>query len=134
MHWTEILGGILLLAGCFFSLTGSVGIVRMPDFYTRIHPAGKSDTLAQFLILGGLIVQSQDPLVMAKLALLGGLLLVTSPTATHAVAQAAYHSGPAPMLVDFEPSSPSASPGEKSGQAKAKAPAAASNKSPEELG
>ena len=98
MEATQLLSAVLLAGGCFFALTGSIGIVRMPDFYTRVHPAGKSDTLAQFLILMGLVAQSEDPMVMAKLALLTALLFVTSPTATHAVTKAAYLDGLKPLV------------------------------------
>lgn len=92
------LSGILLGAGCFFALTGSVGTLRMPDFYTRLHPAGKTDTLAQALIILGLVLQCDDPILIGKLLLLSGLLFVTAPTATHAVAKAAYIDGLRPFL------------------------------------
>lgn len=92
------ISGVLLGAGCFFALTGSVGTLRMPDFYTRLHPAGKTDTLAQALIILGLAFQCQDPILIGKLLLLSGLLFVTAPTATHAVAKAAYIDGLRPFL------------------------------------
>lgn len=107
----EILGSILLVVGCVFALTGSIGVLRMPDFYSRLHPAGKSDTLAQFLLLTGVslfagqrmleILFAEQPgdhagteliglaNIMLKLALLSTLLFVTAPTATHAIAKAA---------------------------------------------
>lgn len=92
------LSGVFLGAGCFFALTGAVGTMRMPDFYTRLHPAGKTDTLAQALIIIGLALQCDDPILIGKLLLLSGLLFVTAPTATHAVAKAAYLDGLRPFL------------------------------------
>lgn len=105
----EIIGTILLALGCVFSLTGSVGVLRMPDFYSRLHPAGKTDAFAQLLILTGLALFSGQTVlelalaeggdngmamvgeanVMLKLMLIGALILVTAPTATHAIAKAA---------------------------------------------
>lgn len=78
-----------LIVGCFFAFTGAVGVVRFPDFYTRLHPAGKSDTLAQALILTALCFQCEDLWTVLKLLLIAGILLVTAPTATHAVTKAA---------------------------------------------
>jgi len=54
----DILTILLLAAGSFLALTAAVGILKLPDFYTRAHPAGKSDTLAQTLIMAGLLVQT----------------------------------------------------------------------------
>lgn len=92
------LSGVLLGVGCFFAITGSLGTMRMPDFYTRLHPAGKTDTLAQALIVLALVLQCNDLVLMGKLILLSGLLFVTAPTATHAVAKAAYLDGLRPYL------------------------------------
>jgi multicomponent Na+:H+ antiporter subunit G len=90
MQWFDYVTMVCLGIGCFFALTGAVGLLRMPDFYSRLHPAGKSDTLAQFMIILGLIFQSTDnPMLMAKLAILTALLFVTAPTATHAISRAA---------------------------------------------
>lgn len=104
----ELLGSVLMVLGCVLSLTGSVGALRMPDFYSRLHPAGKTDTLGQILILSGLAsfaaqrvleaLLAEDPAtgeaigyvdVLLKVLLLSFLLLVTAPTATHAIAKAA---------------------------------------------
>lgn len=104
-------GSFFLLVGCVFALTGSVGVLRMPDFYSRLHPAGKSDTLAQGLILLGLgFFAGQQALdlfshgdgahdpsaqliglanIVLKLVLLTLLLFLTAPTATHAISKAA---------------------------------------------
>ncbi|TPV92958.1 MAG: monovalent cation/H(+) antiporter subunit G [Myxococcales bacterium FL481] len=98
----DIASAVLLALGCLFALTGAVGIVRMPDFYTRLHPAGKSDSFAQALIIAGLMLQTSDPLIIAKLALISALLFVTSPTATHAITKAAHLDGLRPIEDDGE--------------------------------
>ena len=89
----DILSWTLLAGGSFIILTGSIGLLRMPDFFTRTHPAGMIDTLGATLIVGGLILQSGFTQVTIKLALILILLFLTGPTATHAVAQAALASG-----------------------------------------
>lgn len=88
--WQDWCTIVFMSVGVFFALTGAIGILRMPDFYTRLHPAGKSDTLAQGLILLGALFQATDPILAAKLLLVSLLLFVTAPTATHAVTQAAH--------------------------------------------
>lgn len=89
----DLLSWLLLAGGSFFILTGSIGLLRMPDFFSRTHPAGLIDTLGASLIIGGLILQSGFTQVSIKLALILILLLLTSPTATHALAQAALAGG-----------------------------------------
>ncbi|HEX9625893.1 MAG TPA: monovalent cation/H(+) antiporter subunit G [Acidiferrobacterales bacterium] len=93
MNPYDIVTSILLAVGCFVAISGGVGVLRMPDFYTRIHPAGKSDTLAQTSIMIALMVQAGPTLVSVKLALISLFLFITTPTATHAVARAAHVSG-----------------------------------------
>lgn len=90
MDISESISAALLALGCFFAVTGGIGILRMPDFYTRMHPAGKSDTAAQTLIFVGLIIHAGFTLVSVKLVLIMLFLFITAPTATHAVAKAAY--------------------------------------------
>ncbi len=92
----DVITTICLALGCFFSLTGAVGLLRMPDFFTRIHPAGKSDTLAQFLIMIGLLFQASDAISCAKLVMITGLIFLTSPVAVHAITQAAHLAGVKP--------------------------------------
>ncbi|MCA8959753.1 MAG: monovalent cation/H(+) antiporter subunit G [Planctomycetes bacterium] len=88
-----MVGTVLLFSGCFLALTGAVGVLRMPDFYTRIHPAGKADTLAQSLIVLGLLIgRSHEFVTAVKLVMVTGLLYFTAPTATHAITQATYRS------------------------------------------
>ncbi len=93
MNVFDVITVVLLVLGCFFAITGGVGVLRMPDFYSRLHPAGKADTLAQTLILSGLMFQTGFSLVSVKLLLIVLFLFFTTPTATHAVAKAAHLSG-----------------------------------------
>jgi multicomponent Na+:H+ antiporter subunit G len=83
----------LLMTGAILVLIGALGLVRMPDFYTRLHPAGITDTLGTDLILLGLMVQAGFSLVTIKLILIGAFLFFTSPTSTHAIANAALVAG-----------------------------------------
>lgn len=87
-----------LFAGLFFVIAGSIGVIRLPDFYTRLHSAGVTDTLGAELILFALILQSDSWQVIAKLLLVAFFLFVTTPTSTHAVANAAWKSGERPKL------------------------------------
>ncbi len=98
MDLLNLASGVLLGLGLFFALTGSLGVLRMPDFYSRIHPAGKSETLAQVLIIAGLALQAESAHVVVKLALLSTLLFLTSPTATYAIAKAARLDGLVPWI------------------------------------
>lgn len=91
-----IITGILLALGCFFIVVASIGIVRFPDFYSRMHPAGKSDTLGQLLVLSGLMVYEGFSLVSVKLLIIIIFIFIVNPTATHALAKAAYLSGVKP--------------------------------------
>lgn len=89
----DILSGALLAGGSIVIVIGSIGLLRMPDFFTRVHPAGLIDTLGAAMIIGGLILQSGATQVSIKLVLILILLFVTGPTATHALAHAALASG-----------------------------------------
>jgi len=80
---------LCLLGGGMFVLVGGVGVVRMPDIFTRLHAASVADTMGAGLILLGLILQSGFDLGTFKLLLLLVFLLFTGPTATHALAEAA---------------------------------------------
>jgi multicomponent Na+:H+ antiporter subunit G len=94
----DAVSGALLVAGVAFCAIGAVGLIRMPDFYTRMHAASVADTLGAGLVLLGLILQAGFTLVMAKLVIIGMLILLTSPTAAHALARAAFLRGVTPML------------------------------------
>lgn len=88
----------LLTLGGIFCVIGAIGLLRMPDFYTRMHAASVIETLGAGLVIAGLMVQAGWTLATAKLAILGLLIFFTSPTATHALAKAAYERGVEPVL------------------------------------
>ncbi len=110
LHYLEIarhiLASLSLLGGGFFVVAGAIGVLRMPDFYTRVHAAGVTDTLGAVLVLFGLILLSGFTLLSAKLALVGVFLLLTSPTATHAVTNAAHIAGLKPRLGTYRTAPP----------------------------
>lgn len=98
----DIASWILLAAGGLFCMVGGLGMLRMPDFYTRMHAASVTDTLGAGLVLLGLLLQAGWTLAAAKLAIVGLLIFFTSPAATHALAKAALGRGLEPRL-DGEP-------------------------------
>lgn len=106
----DLLSWILLLAGSFFCLTGVIGLLRLPDFFTRVHGAGILDSLGCALILLGLAVQSGLSLTTVKLVLVLILLWVTGPTAVHALARAALRGGVDPTPDRHQHATDEASP------------------------
>ena len=92
-----ILSGFFLACGVLAVLIGSIGLLRLPDVYCRIHAVGMIDTAGASFIILGMIVNEGFSLVTVKLVLVGIFLFFTSPIATHAVAQVAYKSGVAPI-------------------------------------
>ena len=102
--YADILSWVLLAAGSFFYVVGAIGLVRLPEVYTRMHAVSVSDTLGAGLLLAGLILQAivhyGSFLVVFKLVVLGILIFITSPVVTHALAQAALHMGVRPLLDD----------------------------------
>ncbi len=98
----DILTGIMLGLGSLLMLSGVLGVMRFPDFYTRMHAAGVTDTFAAALILLGLMLQADSVITFAKLVMILLFILITSPTASHALAKAAHHSGLKPELGDSD--------------------------------
>lgn len=96
----DILSGCLLLIGGAFGFIGGLGLFRFPDFYTRLHGAGITDTLCAICIATGLILQSGISLLTLKLLLILLFLLFTAPTATHALSRAAMIDGVEPELAE----------------------------------
>jgi multicomponent Na+:H+ antiporter subunit G len=94
----DALSWALILAGSAFVVIGALGLVRMPDLYTRMHAASVTDTLGAGLLLGGLMLQAGLSLVTLKLVFLIVLFFFTGPVVTHALAQAALHEGVVPLL------------------------------------
>lgn len=98
----EALGWFLLAGGGLFSVIGAVGLLRMPDFYTRAHAASVIETLGAGLVLAGLFVQAGGTLAAAKIAILALLIFFASPTATHALTRAALLRGLEPRIAAKE--------------------------------
>jgi multicomponent Na+:H+ antiporter subunit G len=86
MHVVSI---TLVSLGILFLLLGAIGILRFPDCYTRMHAAGKCDTLGSLLVVGGLAIHHGVSLGSVKILFIAVFILLTSPTATHAIARAA---------------------------------------------
>ena len=97
---------VFMLAGLFFFTIGVIGVLRFPDFYSRLHAAGKSDSLAAVLmIIGVSLYNLQDfslasILVSLKILLIAVFIYVASPTATHAITKTALVIGVAPWAKD----------------------------------
>ncbi len=104
----DVLSSVFIVMGLFFMLVGTVGILRMPDVYTRLHTAGMTDTMgAGFLILG-MCLQTVEGIMhgyghywftLFRLVFIYAFLLLTSPIGTHALARAALHGGVEPYRV-----------------------------------
>lgn len=89
----DVASWFCLLLGAGFSVVGAIGLLRLPDFYTRVHAVGVIDTMGAGLILLGCALQSGLSLIGAKLLMIWALIYLTGPAATHALAKAAYASG-----------------------------------------
>ena len=93
LTFVETIGALLLAAGLFFIMTAVIGILRLPDFFTRLHAIGKCETAGLSLSLLGLALSARDPAVAVKLLLVLFLVFLANPTATHALARAARKAG-----------------------------------------
>ena len=89
---------VMLLIGSGFIITGGIGALRLPDLYTRMHATGLTDSMATLLILGGLMLQSGLTLATVKIFAILVFLMLTGPTASYALANAAFLSGLKPEL------------------------------------
>ena len=94
----NIITVILLVSGTFFIMVSSIGLIRLPDFYTRAHAAGKSDTLGVMLTLAALAVHNGLQLTTIKLVVVILFVLIANPTATHAITRAALRFGLNPWI------------------------------------
>jgi multicomponent Na+:H+ antiporter subunit G len=97
-----LLATILLVLGLLFILFGVLGILRLPDFYTRLHAMGKCDTLGVALVILGLALHTGASLTTVKLLLIAACVIVVNPTAIHALGRAAIKSGLRPWTRDEE--------------------------------
>ena len=84
---------LLLVAGTLILLTGAIGILRLPDFYTRLHVLGKNDTLGVALVALGIAILEGFTLESGKILLILLFVALASPTVTHALGRAAYRAG-----------------------------------------
>ncbi len=101
----------LMAVGCGFLMIGGLGLVRLPDVFTRMHGTGIIDTMGTGAVLTGLMIQGGFSIVTIKLALIVIFILFTGPTATHALARAALHGGVKPRQ-DEQPEDESLSEGD----------------------
>ncbi len=92
----DILSGTCLVVGAVLMIVSALGVIRLPDLFTRLHGASIADTGGAFLLLIGMILQADSFLVSIKLGLIGIVLFFTAPTASHAVAHAALIGGLSP--------------------------------------
>jgi multicomponent Na+:H+ antiporter subunit G len=99
LHW---IGGGLVIAGTLLTLLGSVGVLRFPDVYTRIHAASLTDTGGATLVLLGLGLVSGLTLETLKLGFIWVFVMLTTPVAANALANAAYSSGHKPRIGTFQ--------------------------------
>ena len=89
----DILSWAMIVAGSFFVIIGAVGILRFPDFWSRLHAASVTESGGMILLLIGMALQTGWTLIAFKLGVIGIFMLITVPTSTHAVANAALVSG-----------------------------------------
>jgi len=96
----DLLSWVFLVGGSFFLLVGGIGVLRMPDLFTRLHASGITDTMGAGLVLTGLMFQGGLSLVTAKLFLILCFIWFTSPVSTYALARAALASGQEPFWAE----------------------------------
>ncbi len=93
MPLTEFLTVFLILAGAVFFLAGTVGLLRFPDVYTRLHALTKADNVGLGLVVAGLVLQAESWAAMGKLLLIWLLVLLASASVAHLVARTALRKG-----------------------------------------
>lgn len=100
----EVLSWACLALGSFFAVVGGIGLLRLPDFFCRIHGGGVTDTMGAGMVLLGLMLHAGLGLVTFKLIMILFFLLVSSPTSAHALARAAIAHGMDPAPGKEQPS------------------------------
>lgn len=90
---TDIIGNILIIIGILFDVFGCIGLVRFPDVYNRLQASTKCVTLGTILLLVGVALIGASGAMAAKAIICAVFILITSPTAAHAIAKGAYASG-----------------------------------------
>lgn len=98
----EILSWIFILSGSFFAIVGAIGVLRLPDFWTRLHGMSITDSAGVILLILGMCMQAGLTLITVKLLIILAFLFITGPTSSHAVANAALVSGLKPRS-DVDP-------------------------------
>jgi multicomponent Na+:H+ antiporter subunit G len=96
----DVLSILFMLAGFFFFTTATLGLLRFPDFFTRLHATGKGDTLAVLLSLIGLAVYHGFSLTSVKIVFIAVFMFLAQPTATHAISRAAFRCGVQPWTCE----------------------------------
>lgn len=94
----DVLSWACIASGSIFAIIGGVGLLRLPDVFSRMHGGGITDTLGAGLILVGLMLQAGASLTTVKLLMVLAFLLLSSPTSTHAVARSALSHGVEPRV------------------------------------
>lgn len=96
----DIASWVLIASGSLFVLVGAVGLLRMPELFTRMHAGSVIDTLGAGLLILGMMLQTHFDLTTVKLLFIAVLLFFTGPIVTHALAQAALHEKIEPTLTE----------------------------------
>jgi len=105
----DVIALLLLAGGLLFFFGGSIGIIRFPDFYSRLHPAGKLDTAGVLFSMSGMAVYVMQDLDLnailtgLKILLIVVFIFITSPTATHAIIDAGFSAGLRPWTREKRP-------------------------------
>ena len=99
----DLISGFCFLAGGLLCVTGGIGLLRFPDFFSRLHASSVTETLATPLIIIGVMLQIELSLDTIKLLLIIVFVLATNPTATHAMAKSALHGGQVPKTGSDKP-------------------------------
>ncbi|MCB1076926.1 MAG: monovalent cation/H(+) antiporter subunit G [Verrucomicrobiae bacterium] len=100
----DVISMILIVGGLVFFLGAAAGVLRFPDFYTRMHAAGKGDTLSSLLMISGFALhefhhfEGMDFIITLKLLAICAFIMMTSPTSTHALMDAGYEDGIDPVI------------------------------------
>ncbi len=93
MTWIDVFSVLFLLAGAVFFLAGTMGLLRFPDVYTRLHALTKADNVGLGLIIMGLVLQAESWAVVGKLSLIWLLVLLSGASVAHLIAKRALQRG-----------------------------------------
>jgi len=93
MTLSDYISLVLLLSGAFFFLAGTVGLLRFPDIYTRLHALTKADNVGLGLVVIGLLIQAPSWAAVGKLLLIWLLVLLAGASVSHLIAKTALQRG-----------------------------------------